>query len=398
MSDEGWAERFLDAHRAELIAFRRHLHAHPELSYAERETTDLIAQRLQVAGLDPKLLPNECGLTCDIGAGSGPVIALRADIDALAMDDEKDVPYRSQRPGVAHTCGHDVHTTVVLGAGLALNDLLAAHTKPSNQSNGRVRLIFEPAEESLPGGAVEVIDAGGLDDVVAIYGLHCDPKLDVGTVAVREGALTSATDMVMLDLHGPGGHTARPHMTVDLVKVAAGVATELPDMVRDRLADRGETLLVFGALRAGDAVNVIPSHAELRGTFRTPHRDAWDGAESVVTAALDDLLEGTGATWHLDYRRGIPPVVNTPAETQRIAAAARTVVGERGVIEAAQSLGGDSFAWFLEMVPGSYARLGVHGPDTDGVRLDLHSSTFDVDERAIDIGVQVLVNAALDAL
>jgi amidohydrolase len=253
---EAWVTAFLDAHRAELVAFRRHLHAHPELSYQERATTDLIAQRLQVAGLEPTLLPNECGLVCDIGVGNGPVVALRADIDALAMDDEKDVPYRSQQPGVAHACGHDVHTTIVLGAGLALADRLQF------PGAGRVRLIFEPAEESLPGGAVEVIDAGGLRDVVAIYGLHCDPKVEVGRVAVREGALTSATDMVLLDLHGPGGHTARPQLTVDLVRAASRVALELPELVSKRLASKGDVLLVFGALRAGDAVNVIPSHAE----------------------------------------------------------------------------------------------------------------------------------------
>jgi amidohydrolase len=381
---------FIEAHRAELVAFRRHLHAHPELSYAERDTTDLIMQRLQIAGLEPELLPNECGLVCDIGVGNGPVVALRADIDALAMDDEKDVPYRSQRPGVAHACGHDVHTTIVLGAGLALHELLA--DRP-----GRVRLIFEPAEESLPGGAVEVIDAGGLEDVVAIYGLHCDPKVDIGLVAVRGGALTSATDMVMLDLHGPGGHTARPHLTVDLVQVAARVATELPDMVRDRLDDHSEALLVFGALRAGDAVNVIPSHAELRGTFRTPDLEVWNDAEHVVRGAVRELLEPTGADWKLDYRRGIPPVMNDAGATERLADAARHVVGDDGVIEAPQSLGGDSFAWFLQLVPGSYGRLGVHDA-ASGPPLDLHSSTFDVDERAIDIGVAVLVRAALASI
>jgi amidohydrolase len=389
---DAWLTAFLDAHRAELIAFRRQLHAHPELSYQERATTDLIAQRLQVAGLEPVLLPNECGLLCDIGSGEGPVVGLRADIDALAMDDEKDVPYRSQRPGVAHTCGHDVHATIVLGAGLALAERLQAAGK------GRVRLIFEPAEESLPGGAVEVIDAGGLQDVAAIYGLHCDPKIDVGRIAVREGPLTSATDMVLIDLHGPGGHTARPHLTVDLVREASRVALALPELVGKRLADLGDVLLVFGALRAGDAVNVIPSHAELRGTFRTPFREAWDAAEDAVVAALVELLADTGAEWHLDYRRGIPPVVNTRVETERVAAAARAVVGAGGVIEAPQSLGGDSFAWYLEMIPGSYARLGVHDPSATGERHDLHSSTFDIDERAIDVGVELLVRTALSEL
>jgi amidohydrolase len=176
------------------------------------------------------------------------------------------------------------------------------------------------------------------------------------------------------------------------------VALELPELVSKRLANQGEVLLVFGALRAGDAVNVIPSHAELRGTFRTPFRQAWDAAEGAVAASLVDLLAGTGAKWHLDYRRGIPPVVNTPAETEQITAAAREVVGERGVIEAPQSLGGDSFAWYLEMIPGSYARLGVHDPRSADERLDLHSSTFDIDERAIDVGVELLVRTALNQL
>lgn len=384
-------DSFLGAHRAELIALRRHLHAHPELSYAERETTDLLMQRLQLAGLEPGRLPNECGLLCDIGSGDGPVVALRADIDALAMHDEKAVPYRSQRPGIAHACGHDVHTAVVLGAGLALAD------RPEALAGGRVRLIFEPAEESLPGGSVDVIDAGGLNDVRAIFGLHCDPKIDVGQIAVRAGALTSATDMVRIDLRGPGGHTARPQLTADLVQIAARLAIELPIIVQDRLSEVGPSLLVFGALHAGDAANVIPSHAELRGTFRTPERAVWSCAANVVRAAVGELVAASGAEAALDYQRGIPPVVNTPDETATLAAASRRVVGARGVIEAPQSLGGDSFAWYLEEVPGSYARLGVHDP-SEAERLDLHSSAFDADERAIDIGVRVLVGAALDQL
>lgn len=387
-----WATAFLDVQREELVAFRRHLHAHPELSYDERETTDLLVQRLEVAGLAPRLLPNEYGLLCDIGAGTGPVVALRADIDALAMDDEKEVAYRSQRPGIAHACGHDVHTVIVLGAGLALQQLLA------ERGDGRVRLIFEPAEESLPGGAIEVIDAGGLEDVCAIYGLHVDPKIDIGQVAVRAGALTSATDLLVIDLHGPGGHTARPHLTVDLVQVAARLATELPRVVRDKLGQDGDALLVFGALLAGDAVNAIPSHAQLRGTFRTPDPRVWESARGVITNAIHQLLAGSGATCEIDYRSGIPPVVNDPAATEHIAAAARTVVGPEHVIEAPRSMGGDSFAWYLQHVPGSYARLGVHNPANSAQRLDLHSSNFDVDERAIDIGVEVLVETALRTL
>jgi amidohydrolase len=388
-------DAFLEAHRAELVAFRRHLHAYPELSYQEHETTALIAQRLEVAGLEPVVLPSGCGLVCDVGGGDGPTIALRADIDALAMHDEKDVAYRSQRDGVAHACGHDVHTTIVLGAGLALADALRGE---ATHHPGRVRLIFEPAEESLPGGAVEVIDTGALGDVDAIYGLHCDPKIDVGQVAVRVGALTSATDMVLVDLQGPGGHTARPHLTVDLVQIAGRVATELPGLVAERARHLGEALLVFGALLAGDAANVIPSTAELRGTLRTPDPEVWQQADRFVTEAAAEILDGTGAEWRVDHHRGIPPVVNDAAETARLAGAARRAVGESRVIEAQRSLGGDSFAWYLAKVPGTYARLGVHDPATSEQRLDLHSSHFDVHEDAIDIGVRVLALTVLDAL
>jgi amidohydrolase len=386
-----WAPPFLEAHGAELVAFRRLLHTYPELSNEEHETTARIAQRLEVAGLQPTILDRGSGLFCDVGNGDGPVVALRGDIDALAMADEKDVAYRSQRDGIAHACGHDVHTTIVLGAGLALVDLL-------KDTPGRVRLIFEHAEETLPGGAVELIEAGALADVTAIYGLHCDPKIDVGCIAVRDGALTSATDLVEIELHGPGGHTARPHLTVDLVDLAARLVTELPSLVERRVAPTGDALLVFGALIAGDAANVIPSRAEVRGTFRTPHLDVWDGAEAAIEKAVADLLDGSGAEWNLLHKRGIPPVMNDPTENRRLTEAARRVLGDGGLMDAEQSLGGDSFAWYLAEVPGTYARLGVHDPASTSDRLDLHSSHFDVHEDAIAIGVRVLVETALSAL
>lgn len=390
----GELDRFLATHHAELVAFRRHLHAYPELSYAEHETTDLVAQRLRAAGLEPRSLPTGTGAWCDIGDPAAPVtVALRADLDALAMDDAKDVPWRSQRPGVAHACGHDVHTTVVLGAGLALAELAAAGALA-----GRVRLVFEPAEEALPSGALDVLSAGVLDDVDAIFGLHCDPKLDVGRIGVRSGPLTSATDLLEIDLHGPGGHTARPHLTVDLVAVAARLAVELPPLVATRLAPHGSVLVVFGALRAGDAANVIPATATLRGTLRTPDKAAWDAADGVVRDAVAEVLAGSGATWELRHPRGLPPVVNDPEETERLAAAARACLGPDTVVEAPRSYGGDSFAWYLEHAPGTYARLGVHDPAWGDAHLDLHSSTFDVHDGAIDVGVRVLVTTALDAL
>jgi amidohydrolase len=371
-------------HQDDLIAFRRHLHAHPERSGEEHDTTDLVVERLTAAGHRPHVLDSGTGLVCDVGApGAAPTVALRADIDGLAMPDEKEVPYRSQNAGTAHACGHDVHTTVVLGAGLALADRL-------QEAGASVRLIFEPAEEQVPGGAVEVIDSGWLEGVRAVYGLHCDPKLDVGTIGTRVGPITSAADQVFVVLHGPGGHTARPQLTVDLVQVAARFAIDLPDLLAQMAP--GEVLLVWGSLRAGDASNVIPTTARLGGTLRTSDRGVWDQAHALLTEASTRLLAPTGVEFEVDHRRGVPPVDNHRRETELLDAAVAASLGEDARVDTPRSAGADSFAWYLERAGGTYLRLGTHDPDSPR-RFDLHVGDFDVDERAIALGVRVLAAA-----
>ncbi len=388
-----WLDEFLAAHVEELIAFRRHLHMHPELSGEEHETSELIAARLEVAGLEPRILTGGAGVLCDVGpVDDGGVVALRADLDALAMTDEKDVHYASQVPGVAHACGHDVHTTVVLGAGLAL----ARRFADGRDERARgARLIFESAEETVPGGALDAIAAGALEGVSAIYGLHCDPRIDVGEVGLRAGPITSAADMVEIRLHGPGGHTARPERTVDLLGLAGRVVTELPGLLADRVRDGGAVSLVFGSLHAGDAPNVIPAFAVLRGSLRSPDRDAWDAVPPALESAVASIVDPTGAEAEILHTRGVPPVVNDERATERLAAAARRVLGPDAVVPTVQSAGGDDFSWYLERVAGAYARLGVHDPAQAGERLDLHASHFDVDERAIEAGVRVLTEVAL---
>jgi amidohydrolase len=378
-----------------LVEMRRDLHAHPELSGQEHATTRWIEQHLRDLGLQPIRLGIGTGLVCDLtlGSGIGRVVVLRADIDALAMQDEKDVGYRSQNDGVAHACGHDVHVTLVLGAARALVAL-----GRDAEVDGTVRLVFEPAEESVPGGAVDVLAEGWLDGVDGVFGLHCDPKLDVGVIGCSSGALTSAADLVEVRLRGPGGHTARPELTVDLVDVLGRLVTGLQPAIDVVTGEPGALRIVFGAIHAGDAANVVPASGVLRGTLRTRDRTLWRRSPEVFDAALAEVLEGTSAEWDVAHRRGVPPVVNDPAATALLAAAARRVLGEDTVVEVAQSLGGDSFAWYLEKVPGSYARLGVHDPRSVRPRLDLHASTFDVDERAIRHGAVLLATVALDAL
>jgi amidohydrolase len=341
----------ITARSDELVALRRHLHAHPEPSGQEHDTTTLLVERLEVAGLSPVVLPSGTGLLCDVGPGDRPpTVALRGDIDALSMQDDKDVPYRSRRDGVAHACGHDVHTVVTLGAGLALDEALRADAAAGGPER-RVRLVFEPSEERVPGGAVEVVAIGGLDGIDAIFGLHCDPKLDAGLLGVRTGALTSASDLVEIHLSGPGGHTARPHLTVDLIDVAARVVRELPSRVVE-IAGDPDLLLVFGAIAGGDAPNVIPTRAELRGTVRTPNREVWQRADDILRDALARVVGPTGAAWRLVHDRGVPPVVNRERETDLLAAAGAAVLGPDGVVVSPRSAGGDSFSWYLERTGG----------------------------------------------
>ena len=378
---DSWLERHGDG----LIALRRNLHAHPELSGEEHATTDIVAERLALAGLSPRRLAVGTGLVCDLvplHPDDRPPIALRADLDGLAMHDDKDVPYASQHPGVSHACGHDVHTTVVLGAGL----YFAHHPEALP---GPLRLIFQPAEERVPGGALDAIADGAIDGVGAIVGLHCEPKLDVGTIGTKAGPVSSAADMAVITLTGPGGHTARPELTTDLVALAARIVTELPQRVGARLDDVADMKLVFGSVQAGDAANVIPTHCTLKASIRTPSLTVWEQLPRLVADEIDAIVTGSGATVETAYTHGVPPVVNDVAVTDRVRRAARSVAGT--VVTVEQSWGGDDFAWFTRVVPGTYIRLGVRTPG--GPTLDLHAGHFDVDERAIDLGVRLLVAA-----
>jgi len=386
----GQLDRWLASRGAELVAVRRHIHAHPELSHHEFATAALVARELAAAGLTPRFLPKGNGVICDIGEG-GKAIALRADLDALALPDTKDVPYRSTVPNACHACGHDVHTTIVLGAGLALAQLAERDELP-----GRVRLIFQPAEEGVPSGAPDVIAAGGLKDVAAIFGLHCAPQLPCGLVGVRSGPLTAAADMVEVRLGGRGGHTARPHLTSDLVHALGRVIVDAPALLARRVDSRAGVSLVFGAVKAGEAPNAIPIEGVVRGTVRVLSREAWKDLPEIVPAIIRDVVAGSGAEVDVTYTRGVPPVVNDRGATAIIAGAAGAALGADHVVEADVSMGGEDFAFYLEQVPGAMIRLGVAEPGSE-TRFDIHQSAFDVDERAIGHGVRVMVHTALAA-
>ena len=375
------AESWLAAHYDDLVGWRRHIHRHPELGRQEFATTQFVADRLVDAGLNPKVLPNGTGLTCDFGPDYPPRIALRADMDALPMAERTGAPYASVVPGVAHACGHDAHTAILLGAATAL---ASAAELPLG-----VRLIFQPAEELMPGGALDAIAAGALTGVSRIFALHCDPRLAVGRVAITAGPITSAADSVEITLHSPGGHTSRPHLTSDLVYGMGTVITGLPGVLSRRIDPRHGTVMVWGAANAGVAANAIPQIGTLAGTVRTASREAWLDMEGLVHETVSGLLAPLGVEHSLQYRRGVPPVVNEERSTQ-IMTHAIEAVGPDALADTRQSGGGEDFSWYLEEVPGAMARLGVWSGQGD--QLDLHQPTFDLDERALAIGVRVLVN------
>ncbi|MFF1411747.1 amidohydrolase [Streptomyces sp. NPDC058289] len=378
--------------RAELIAFRRDLHMHPELGHQEFRTTAAIKARLEKAGLRPRVLKSGTGLICDVGTWDGvrPMLALRADIDALPIPDAKThVSYRSTVPDRAHACGHDVHTTVVLGAGLVLAELDRRGELPRP-----VRLLFQPAEEVLPGGATEAIDSGVLDGVGKIIALHCDPRVDAGRIGLRAGPITSACDRLEVTLDGPGGHTARPHLTTDLVTAAARLALDLPALLTKRMDARSGMSVTWGRIEAGHACNVIPMHAELSGTVRCLDLASWHEAPDQIHAIIDEIASMHRAKSEITYVRGVPPVVNDPVVTELLREAMSARRGVDSVEDTEQSLGGEDFSWYLEHVPGAMARLGVRTPG-DTAKRDLHRGDFDVDEAAIGVGVEFFTAAVL---
>ncbi|UVJ40643.1 amidohydrolase [Arthrobacter sp. CJ23] len=377
---------WLDDLLPELTEFRRDLHAHPELSFKEFRTTDKLVERLEAAGLKPRRLEGT-GLTVDIG--EGPIAtALRGDIDALPIIEETGLPFASKNHGVTHACGHDIHTATMLGIALVLQRM-----HESTPLGGTVRIIFQPAEETMPGGALSCIEQGVLEGVPRILALHCDPRINVGQIGTRIGAITSASDTIKIELTGRGGHTSRPHLTEDLVFALSQIAINVPAVLSRRVDVRSGVSVVWGQISAGSAPNAIPANGYMAGTMRCLDRDAWHSAGELLDDVVQQVAAPYGVDVHLEHTRGVPPVVNSEHETAIIEAAARAELGEHAVVLTPQSMGGEDFAWFLADLPGAMMRLGTHVPG--GEEYDLHRGDFIVDERALGCAIRVLTAAAL---
>ncbi|MDX2341148.1 amidohydrolase [Micrococcus sp. M4NT] len=382
------------------VAVRRELHRHPELSFEEYRTTDLIVETLADYGLNPVRLEGT-GLYMDVGEGP-IVLALRADIDALPVEEETGLPYVSVKDGVAHACGHDVHTAVMLGTALSLARILRGSTPDprlraaAERVRGRVRIIFQPAEERLPGGSLSVIRQGVLEGVPRILAAHCDPHVDVGTIGTRIGAITSAADTIRITLTGRGGHTSRPHLTEDMVFALSQIAINVPAVLSRRIDVRSAVSVVWGQIAAGSAPNAIDNTGYLAGTMRCLDADVWEEAGELLDEVVTQVAAPYGVDVGLEHIRGVPPVHNAEAETALIEHAARRELGPRAIQLTPQSMGGEDFAWMTQTVPGSMLRLGTRTPG--GITYDLHRGDYVPDERAIGVGMRVFAAAALEAL
>jgi len=372
---------WFDAHRAEVIAWRRHIHRNPETANQEVETTNYIANILADYGLEPQRFPHT-GLMVDIGPDTElGRLAFRADIDALPITEVTGLEFTSEKPGTMHACGHDVHTTVALGLACALADFQRV-----NELELGIRVIFQPAEEVWVGGATDVISWGALEGVHSIFAIHAEPKLRVGRIGIRAGAITSATDVVELKIKGPGGHTSRPHLSADVVYALGKVITELPALLSRRVDPRTGTVLVFGQVNSGYAPNAIPETGMLTGTMRTADITIWRQMQELFAELVDQILAPVGVEHELSYNRGVPPVLNDDVATAMLASAAQSI-DPQAVVQAPQSSGGEDFSWYLEKVPGSMARLGCWSGE--GEQHDLHMGDLIVDERAIGVGIKL---------
>ena len=379
--------RVVTEHEDELIEFRRDLHQHPELGRAEVRTTRLVAERLESVGIAVRRLQGT-GLIADIGAPE-PVtrVALRADLDALPIREQTELEFASRTDGVSHACGHDVHTSTLLGAGLALK---AVEDRLRDHGVG-VRLVFQPAEELMPGGAQDVIAQDGLVGVDRIFALHCDPALDVGHVGLRVGPITAAADQVDVTLTGRGGHTSRPHLTQDLTYALAKVVTDVPAALSRRLDPRAAASLVWGSIHSGGAHNVIPSTGRAGGTLRMLDAGTWEGVEKLLDEVVHAVVAPYAVAADVTITKGVPPVDNDASCIDALTAA---VVGAGATVTSTpQSLGGEDFAWYLGHVPGAMARLGTRRPG--GPNYDLHRGDLVIDEGAIAVGASTLAGCVL---
>jgi len=369
----------------EYIAVRHHLHAHPELSYQEFQTSAFVQEQLAKTGIAFEVMAGTgvVGMIRGKNAGSR-VIALRADMDALPIKEENDVPYKSQHEGIMHACGHDVHTTVLLGAARILQEL-------KNEWEGSVKLIFQPGEEKNPGGASLMIKEGVLKnpEPQAIFGLHVHPGLETGKLSFRSGMVMASADELYITIKGKGGHAAAPHLTVDTILVASHLIVSLQQIISRNRNPLSPSVLSITSVQGGHTTNVIPSEVKLMGTFRAMDEEWRFRAHELIRKQATELVHSMGAEIDLHIDVGYPMVYNNEALDRVARAEARQYLDPERVLETEVRMGAEDFGYYTRQIPGCFYRLGVMNVEK-GITAGVHTPKFNIDEAAIEIGMGMM--------
>lgn len=369
----------------EFVEVRHHLHAHPELSYQEFETSKFIQQKLDGFGISYNVMAQ----TGVIGLikGKNPnkkIIALRADIDALPIKEENKVDYKSKNDGVMHACGHDVHSSVLLGAAKILNEL-------KDQWEGTIKLIFQPGEERNPGGASLLIKEGVLENPKpeAIFGLHVHPQLETGYFSFRDGKVMASADEIYITIKGPGGHAAAPHLTVDTILVASQLVVALQQIISRNKSPFNPSVLSICSFQGGHTTNVIPSEVKLMGTFRAMDEQWRYDAHELIRKQCTEMAHSLGATIDLHIDVGYPSVYNNEGLNHQARDLATTFMGNGRIQTTELRMGAEDFGYYSQVIPGCFFRLGV-GNINKGITSGVHTPTFNIDESAIELGMGMM--------
>ncbi|WP_158735645.1 M20 family metallopeptidase [Alteribacillus sp. YIM 98480] len=381
----------LEELQPELVRFRRDLHMYPELSFCEENTPKKIAGFLREIGLEVKTNVGGRGVVAVLRGGQpGKTVALRADFDALPIQDEKDVVYKSRVPGVMHACGHDIHSAALLGVAKILSE-------EKEKITGNVVFIHQFAEEKLPGGAKSMIKDGCLDDVDVIYGAHVMSNLPIGQVGVREGYAMAAYDKFEIDIFGKGGHAGMPQLGIDPVVTGSQLVNNLQQIVARRVDPMKPAVITVGSINSGQVYNVIPDTAKITGTARTIDEDTRRLVEEAIGQMTKAACEGAGASFHYAYTRGYPALWNHSKEAKRLEELAKKIVAPDDVKQVPMVMGSEDFAYYVQEVPGTFFVVGGKNPEIDAV-YPHHHPKFDVDERSMYLIGKLFISAVLEYL
>ncbi|MCG3421203.1 M20 metallopeptidase family protein [Oceanobacillus jordanicus] len=356
--------------------WRRYMHQHPELSFEEVHTAKYIEEKLTEFGLEVKKQIGGNGLIGVLkGEEPGKTLVLRADFDALPIKDEKDVPYKSTNTGVMHACGHDGHTSALLGTARTLS-------KFREKLKGNILFVFQPAEEKPPGGAKFMIEEGILEDVDYVFGAHLASDIPLGKIGIGEGYQMAAVDKFEITIQGRGGHGARPHHTIDSLVIGTSVVEGLQKIVSRSVDPLKSAVVSIGVFHAGNAFNVIPDTAKIEGTVRTFDGAVRDQVEAEINAIVKGITSGFHADYEIDYLRGYPALYNHKEETKTVHGLLSETFTEEDIVELEPTMGAEDFAYFLEQKPGTYFKVGSQNED-EATHYPHHHPKFDFDERAL---------------